>query len=284
MAEAQSPRRRILTEAVLLAMSTALAYAVAFLYETGFADCYGYPKWLIDIGVANLVLAWVSVALAVFALQWLYFIVGSLIPAKLVTKVLLTRAGLFTIWGAVMIVVAPSMHAHARFQTILMIGAGVVILLLVIPQVWIGFRNADAGLTVIDRLAAGAEHFARWHGSTSSTGYAERTLTMTTLKSPVLGEAYAFSLAILLPVAIIMALANAFGTLVASSQLEYWVSADKPPLVALRRYGESVIATPIGMPDSPTGARPVQVLPWQGDRTWELRVPDSVALSRLRCR
>jgi hypothetical protein len=282
MAEAESPRRRILSEAVLLAMSTALTYAIAFLYETGFADCYGYPKWLIDIGLANLALAWVSVALALFALQWLYFIVGSLIPAKLVTKVLLTRAGLFTIWGTVMIVVAPSMHD--RFQTIGMMIGGVLVCLLVIPQVWIGFRNAGAALSFIDRIAAGAEYFARWHDTNSINGKPDQTLTMTTLKSPVFGEAYAFSIAILLPCAIIMALANGFGTLMASSDREYWVSTDKPPLVALRRYGESVIATPIEMPDSPTRARPVQVLPWRGDRTWAFRVPDSVALSRLRCR
>jgi len=59
-AKPRSLGRFILSEGVLLALSSGAAYTVAFIYEMGYADYFRYPYWLIEVSWINVLLAWGS--------------------------------------------------------------------------------------------------------------------------------------------------------------------------------------------------------------------------------
>jgi hypothetical protein len=277
-----SPRPPALGEGALLTATTALAYGVAFLYETGYASCYGYPNWLIEIGLSNVVMAWISIALATLAIGAIYFVVGILLPARILRVLLFSRAAVFIGAGVAMMVA--SIFFDEYDEWVFLVGMGAVLLLMFVP-VWIeGYRVTSDG-RFVDRINAANDHLARWHNSGPRLrSDPEDVLLIATLKTPIIRELYAGSLLLLFPLAIVMASANGFGSWMASRQTVLWVSSDKPPLVALRRYRETVLATPLGIPASSI-AQPILVLPWQSaDRTWTLRVLDTRTARRLVCK
>jgi hypothetical protein len=60
------------SDAVLLAISTAVAYAVSFTFETAYADYFGYPWWLIEVDIGKLLIAWAAI-LTVVAFFFMFF-------------------------------------------------------------------------------------------------------------------------------------------------------------------------------------------------------------------
>src|ERR1700675_3249792 len=57
-------RRSFFSEGVLLAATPAAAYALAFNYENGWANYFGYPNWMIDVTWIGVLIAWGVFALA----------------------------------------------------------------------------------------------------------------------------------------------------------------------------------------------------------------------------
>src|SRR2546426_151132 len=79
----QSPElRSFLTEGILLALSSVAAYAFAFVYEASYADHFGIPYWLIEVGWIDVLLAWVALLSAVFVAAFFAFAIGNILPAS----------------------------------------------------------------------------------------------------------------------------------------------------------------------------------------------------------
>jgi hypothetical protein len=101
--------RNWLSEGVLLALSTAVAYGVAFAFETGYADYFGYPWWLIQVDLGKLLTAWAAVLTAAALLFVFLSSFAILLPSQIARIFLfniviwnpLMFLGLYTwaIWG-----------------------------------------------------------------------------------------------------------------------------------------------------------------------------------------
>lgn len=67
----QSVSSKLLTDGVLIAGITALAYAVAFAYEYGYCSNFGIPNYLINPSITTILVAFFSIVIfAIFALMF----------------------------------------------------------------------------------------------------------------------------------------------------------------------------------------------------------------------
>jgi hypothetical protein len=100
MAEDSPPAqsRTWFSEGVLLALSTAVAYAVAFAFETGYADYFGYPWWLVQVDLSKVLVAWAAVLTAATVLFVIITSFAIVLPSRI------ARLFLFNIvvWNPVM--------------------------------------------------------------------------------------------------------------------------------------------------------------------------------------
>lgn len=281
-----TPPTPVLTEGILLALISAAAYAVAFLYETGYADCYGYPHWLIEIGLSNVVLAWTSISFALLLFLLLYSLVGIIVPAEPLKLIFLSRAPIMLL-APLMIIYVAFFESHMPWQAQLVMFAFSALLLPWLLLLWIrGFLRADREWTLPERIAFAHMHLTGApNSSPQQEADVEKSLLGKTVALPGLRLLYGYSLLFVIVSAALVLFANSFGAYRAGRQRTFLVSSDHPPLVALRRYGENVIATPSALPSSSTGTRPVQVIPWQSDsRSWTLRTVSGSVSQRLACR
>jgi hypothetical protein len=74
-------------ETLLLAFTSAAAYAIAFSYEVGYADHFGYPVWLIQVDFRAALLIWGALFVVALAVgQFLVSLTWDLSP--MVTSIL----------------------------------------------------------------------------------------------------------------------------------------------------------------------------------------------------
>lgn len=278
----------LLTEGVLLAVGTGAVYALAFVYETGYADCYGYPHWLIDIGLPNVVLAWVSICLALLVAGVAYFFFGALVPARVLSVLLFSRATLLLVAGVMAIAMSPHLlqdhEPLPRWAALVPAVVGSAMLILVAALWLIGFRRSDRALPTIERIAEANKQFAPPE-PTKPIRDPNGTVLGRTLAVPGLGTFYVLSTVLLVVSGVLIVFANGFGSFRAGWQREYWVSTDSVPLVALRRYGDNVIAIPMDEETKRGGIRRFQTISAQSaERSWRLQFVDRETASRLACR
>jgi len=108
-------------EGLLLALSAPFAYAVAFSYEAGFADHFGYPSFLIQVDLRGALVAWLIL------LPVILFVLQAAVTLMMVlpTRVARVAALQFAFSGIYSFAVAAAIyflitHRHPRWLVLLM--------------------------------------------------------------------------------------------------------------------------------------------------------------------
>lgn len=245
--EAKKDRSGLLTEAALLALSPLVAYSVAFVFETGYADYFGYPHYLIEVTLMGGLRAWASLALlGFFAYQLLTGAIG-ILPARPLRVLLFNR-------HAVRALVAAGLWWLGWYIT------------WPLNSPWLGLvALAIAGLaswTFLSPLAVAYQAVTWEVNRLSRLGEAERLVTEAERKNstfaagtvaaqmqkyPGLEEKVGFLGASTFLPALFLALAAATGAFVANQQPRFMVTYEPRPQVILRRYGDYFVVAPINL-------------------------------------
>jgi hypothetical protein len=238
-------RRALLGEAVLLAISPVAAYIIAFAFETGYAERIGYPSWVIEISPANVALAWAALATGLMTVAMLFFVL-SMIPLSVVRALFSRPAFMIVMSFAAPVVLWSGVSANA-FE-LWFVGSMTLFLGLFASAELIWWRReyqwADRSLGFWDRLAAATKNASdgleeirarrRLESPRSLADHSERVRSS-------MAWIYLVGIAVYL----LTGPARGWGYLRAGQGDSFLVSADSAQLVALRRFGSTLVAAEI---------------------------------------
>jgi hypothetical protein len=287
--ETEKPRTKaqpLIREGFFLAAVSATAYYIAFSFETGYADCFGYPHWAIDVSTLSVIIAWASIAGFLLLALTCYFMLGLFIPARGLRIVVFNRPMFFLIAVALSFYAgamgAGETNSKAIFIAILILGS---LFMLSTVDLWGKlYRATDKDRPRLDRIEAANVAFAENHNrGTRAWSPSTPTLSVRTLEHPGFGPLLGRGLVILLLVVFGGELARSYGEFQAGRTRTFLTSTDVPHLVALRRYGDNVLST-LASTSEKGHARSIIVVPWQAQvRTWVFRELRGNELASLAC-
>jgi len=266
-----NPGPSLLTEGIVLALSTAAAYAIAFAFESGYADCYGYPSWLVEVSSASVVLSLTTIASALLFIAFLFVFTTGFLPARAVRLLVFNR---FTAMIAAGIAILFQAH-HVLYEDdslwlgipVLIFG-GLALALGALRWVWL-YRETDPGQPFLARIET-ANKWA-WDQDSKAAPVVKDTVLDRTLKNWFTGNLLVWVILLCLVTVFGSGIARAYGGFRARGQYSFLVSSDPKPLVALRRYNDHILASPLERVSSGV-SRPILVLPWENtDRVWSYR-------------
>lgn len=216
---------RMLTEGIVLAVTTAFAYALAYYYESGYADTFGIPRELISLDVRTILIAATAFVTYIYVAVLMLDVVWSAIPKG---------GGLLTLevrFVAILLIVL-FLYAFAYGQDsgdviILIVGS---ILICLLYYLWV-FFTGPRGLSFREKLLLGYK--------------ADRKIHKEGLLGPLIDRLGGNSAIVLIGVGVFaLFLADAIGHGTASKQNDFFVLEDESNQVILRVYGNSVISAP----------------------------------------
>jgi len=281
--------RAWLGEATVLGTLTGLSYAVAYWFERGIADYYGYPYWMIDVGVSSVLLSLSSIILlaSLVAMSVLSLLtLGVHLNARAVVTLVRTfRRPLG--WIAGMVAVTVGVFSVDYFgwlaQAIVLGVTSIMFAILVAFEIglvirWTRLERRGRPLLEYWKLLADERAVEdRKHDEVSEV---EVSVSMRLVQNRWFVRAFGFLL-VSVPLAIVLGIVSAIGTGSVRGSDSYFVSTDSIPLVALRRYGDNLIAAQLDATSNRV-KRTFKVLPLSSAAalTWELRHLHSVTIER----
>lgn len=211
------------SEAMLIAAISAWGYAVAFLYELGYAEYYGYPSQLISISIQNIVVAimwvlFVCVLILFLADQLKKLVPAGTTPFKFEARVFLIVA-FFTV--ALLFVAGYDLKSFMIVLTTL--------LAIILLNIWPALIPRKDGSTLNERLGA-------LHAKEEKT----RSESIFHGLLSILGRYRAIALYFVcftFAAAYVTALGNA------KRQKDHYVITDRSNTVALRIFNSTIITT-----------------------------------------
>jgi hypothetical protein len=245
---------------------------MAFAYERGIAGYYGYPDWLIEVDLQSILIMASVLYIVVLFTGLLLVLVALMSPARF-TRIVLRRfgpilGGLLLLGGlALMNYEAENGKVGTENKWMFLIGLGVILALLLYAILNPLFSKKYTG-----------SRLQRWEQATeSSKRKREGIFTAEPDSVSVLDDLlrrYRFVPWALLAVFLSMC---AVGSVITMSHFQartrrlYLVSDTSPPLVALRDYGDRIIAAQLGT-DS-TLQPSFRILPLVAEQpiTWTLK-------------
>jgi hypothetical protein len=231
-----------LGETTLLAVYTAISYAVAYAFDVGVAEYYGYPAWLVRLDIWSVLLAFgvmLNLTAVVGALVLVLFVfVGTNMKAKTLPILLFT----FRVTLALLFMIGCLFFYDRHF-------AGTVPILSKALRVTMGIF---AGMIVWDfvknfwraRKRDNSSRMEFWdqellqrgEEATRDSETRERdTLADQIYRHPVAGPTVGLVI-LSVPLLILFGLVSAGGGFVADQKRIYLVSNDSQPLIAIRSY------------------------------------------------
>lgn len=239
--------RRLLTEGVLLALSPAVAYAVALAFEAGYGSHFGYTLALIDVSFRVGLLAWAAILTAallalLFAINVAYFIplrstvqlVRVLYPGASFLVLAMYCRTLFTQASLILV-------GRVSQSALVLIGrvfCGVILifaLLLIVPIIAISWRDrrkrplADTWQSIADGRKAAERPWVR------------DNVLHRTLGSPQMGQGIAQAILCILLASFAIGAANRLGRWTASGETLFLTFGVNRDSVALRRFPQHFI-------------------------------------------
>jgi hypothetical protein len=270
-----------ITETVILSAVPVIAYAMAFAYEKGFAEYYGYPDWLIEVNLQSvLIMASVLFIVAIFVGVLLLFFAAAL-PAR-PTRIIVRSFGPYC--GALLFVAGAGFMLYelengkvATQNVWLIVGAIAVLLVLLAYAIFHPLVSKKYTGSPLRRWEKARES---WKGTREGIS-AARPDSVSILDDlqrsyrllPWLGLAAFVST---IAVGIMMTMSH----LQARLRSVYLVTDTRPPLVALRGNGDRIIAGYLGT-DS-TLQPSFRILPMGGEQpiTWTLKAIGPLRVKR----
>lgn len=239
-----SPKNRpsFFTDAVLIAIATALAYAIAFAYEAGFADHFGYPRWLIEVNLLGILIAW-GALFATFALVFSFgFIATVIVPLR--PLVLIFNHVFFILAGSVFLMALPWIPNTGlpRWGDFLFAGMGVGAFILYLSYFVPFYRRTDPSLGFISRFEQGVNALKE---ARSQEQPLFRSIGHGIIANPTLGRMVGGTLALLILIGVPLTAAKELGRFHAGLQEIFPVIGVAKDTVLLRRYGDYLIVAPI---------------------------------------
>jgi hypothetical protein len=238
--ESQLPRSRSwISETILLAALPAVAYALAYGYELGAADFYGYPDWAIRLDLRNILGMGFLILAVVPALLGVPYAVAFAAPARFALAMEYVVSFLAPFLVTAFLYGISRELPDSRLPQWLVLGLLVAtfctfVIALAVPLVKKGNRE----LPTLARFERAANALRQRRQKDAENPNLVRLLRSRYWWSGWLTVAVGVSLATML-------MMIALGHLSARTQLVYWVSDTSPALVSLRSYGDVVVAVPL---------------------------------------
>lgn len=241
-----SVRRSALTEGILLALSPAVAYAVAFIYELGYADHFGYPSWMIEVSWINVLWAWLILLCAVFIAVFLVFFLGQLLPASAAS---FFRNGFSWLLGMALLfgLVAWTLMASPKwyFEGVLLSIVAGTFMYALLAQLYLNYLKTRKDDSRTTRLGAAFRMFDITAGATTAQ---QMSLTDAFLKRQAFGRPLsAFGGWLLLWSLLAVVPAHFVGHLEARFPGPCFVTHELRDWVAIRKYGDNILAMPLDL-------------------------------------
>lgn len=266
--------RGIFSEATLLAVLTALSYAVAYSFEIGVAQYFGYPLWLIDLSIWQVLRTFaIIVVMATLVAGVVVAVVLPLeyVAARPVVITLYAFRATILVFAFALVLLLTFAHPHFSFEkqlgrwsslVFVVLGAALAAGTLVNAmrhrgqQSFIGYwetKNAQ------ERAAAEATKAAKKERDTVMS----RLLSSRWTSTPILTSF------VVLFITLTLSSFSLAGDLSARWTNDFLVSNDSIPLVAIRRYSDYMVVAEYD--SASKRIRPAfRILPLGdiGDRRW----------------
>lgn len=252
-----------LGEATILAVSPIFAYTMAFCYEAGYAQHFGYPTYLIEVDLRTTLFAWLILFPVLASLATVVFGAVFLVPSK-GHRLMWYQA---LVMGPMVVTLALCLWARSvnPGQTLATAWvwasiAGIVLHLVLVGVV--GWRSRSDGLgSLVDRLVAVEESLYPSHDAATRV----RWRAINTVR-------------VLVTITGVLIATVAFGRWSARRQGDFLVRGAHQDLAVVRRYGDMLIAAPFDSTSGTIGCQ-YHILPVvdAAGPPWELR---HLALSR----
>lgn len=236
----------LVTEGVLLALSPGVAYAIAFAYEAGYADHFGYPRFLIDVSLPNVLLSWGAVAYLVGLLVGILFVAGWFVPRaaaalrhnrtilRLGAALVVGIAGWFAMWPK-----DKPWHGLA-----MMVLAGVAL------SYWLIEFGAYYRRTSTGALSSRLESASKLLSSEQKERhFVPDSLSLAALQHPLLGRPLRIVLVVVFAMWCTFLAVRVVGEWSAGLQRNWLVCGSQPELVAVARHDAQLIAMPLRRSD-----------------------------------
>ncbi len=249
--EVPENRRGHFGEAILLAISPVVAYVVAFAFESGYAEGFGYPTWVIEIQPANVAIAWAGMATGLVSLWGLSIVMATVIPMRLARvvftwPVFAVSAPLLVVWMAWWMAEAiPSIIAA-------WLATGVTALFgcfaFLIARIWHRrYLATDPSLLPLERWALAAKdlgsanlEYDKWRRQNQPWSIIDHTNHPSGVPAIVAWGMVALIVALLL-----LGPAGWLGLYRSRVKSEFLVTSSQPELVAIRRFGSTLVAAEV---------------------------------------
>jgi hypothetical protein len=236
-------RRSFLTEGVLLAMSSVAAYVFAFVFEISYAEHFGIPYWLIEVGWIEVLLAWVALLAALVAVGVLAYMLGSTLPASSASGfrrpvVALTCAFLVIgLFGWVLMSVS-----ERYWEGVFLASIAAASLSLLLAELYRLYRTTPAQDSWTSRWAAAARMF----DSRPSVPAKRDSVVDTLLSRQVMGRRVSFHVRLFLTLfALLFVLPMLLGRLSTRRETSCLVTHELRDWIAIRKYGDFIVAMPL---------------------------------------
>jgi hypothetical protein len=224
--------RPFLTEGIILALSSFVAYSIARSYELGFADYFGFPHWMVSLDFPTVLVAWTGLlgSLALWYLLAFSFLV--VVPARTArVAFLVSWTTICFLTAGIMALALPSPSWFRWFALPILAGAAIV-----------GYINIIYPL----RRFTGSR-LDRWEASLAERRDASRQLGKPpsvfegSFSWPWLGVALFIAYLGVLVIPVGLGVVKFFGELRAGSGCDYAIAQDGTTDLTLRRYGDNVV-------------------------------------------
>ena len=193
MADTEKPiikSQPLIREGFILAAISATAYYVAFSFETGYADCFGYPHWAIEVSSLSIIIAWASIAGFLLLASIFYLSLGLFIPVRTFRIFVFNRpTGLLLSFGCMAFGMGGIAGQFDIPALLYVMGIIVAVLLILMADIWgKAYRYTDKTLPILDRIDLANKLFAGVNDLEANRGFlGTRTVFVHTLQHPLFG-------------------------------------------------------------------------------------------------
>jgi hypothetical protein len=229
-----------LASGVVLALSSSTAYAIAWNYEAGIAQFYGFPEWMIALDFRSVLLAWMGLIASLATWLFMAISLASVLPARTV------RVAFLISWRAACYLVASLVLTfYSPF--------GAFRWLAVLPMMALALEVYVTMIMPLQRYSG--PWIERWDTHLERRRWLNNrqekapSLLVCVSRWPSLSIMLAMTYFALLLVPPFLLVVKRYGRVAAAHRCGYAITRDSVADVALRHYGDNLVLARL-TPDS----------------------------------
>jgi hypothetical protein len=235
---------------LLLAVTSAAAYTIAFAYETGYADHFGYPHWMIDVTWIGVLVAWGGITSASWILFQIFMVTTQFVPARAAKALIANQTTLLIVACVVMMVVASRLISVEVINKAGHVGLWVGVVFLLIMGFALMTTLLDYSSAYREVSRAGGSWVERLEGTNKLIASREAgsgplikdSVALRALRHNLIGKTIGLVFTFFLLAAVVTLPAWALGNWNANRESSFLATRDSVDWVAVRRYGDCILA------------------------------------------